>query len=52
MLLTILLVVLIIALLGGWGHGRLGGNRYGNPMGVVGLLLVVVLVVVLVRGGL
>jgi Protein of unknown function (DUF3309) len=52
MLLTILLVVLVVALLGGWGHGRMGGHSYGNPMGAVGLILLVVLVVLLVRGGL
>jgi hypothetical protein len=51
MLWTILLVVLIIFLLGGWGYGRSRGGSYGNPMGIVGLLLVVVLIVVLVRGG-
>jgi hypothetical protein len=52
MLLTILLVVLIVALLGGWGHGRMWGGSYGNPMGALGLILLVVLVVLLVRGGL
>jgi hypothetical protein len=49
-MLTILLIVLILMMLGGWGYGR-GGSSYGNPMGIVGVLLVVVLVVYLVRGG-
>jgi hypothetical protein len=52
MLWTILLVILIIFLLGGWGYGRSRGGSYGNPMGIVGLLLVVVLIIFLVRGGL
>jgi hypothetical protein len=52
MLWTVLLVLLILFLLGGWGYGRSQGGRYGNPMGVLGLVLVIVLVVVLVRGGL
>jgi hypothetical protein len=52
MLWTVLLILLIIFLLGGWGFGRSRGGNYGNPMGVIGLILVVVLVVVLFRGGL
>ena len=50
-MLTILLIVLIIFMLGGWGYGRNSGGRYGNPMGLIGLLLVVALVVILLRGG-
>jgi hypothetical protein len=52
MLWTVLLILLILFLLGGWGYGRSQGGSYGNPMGVIGLILVVVLVVVLLRGGL
>jgi hypothetical protein len=48
---TVLLVILILFLLGGWGFGRSRGGSYGNPMGIIGLILVVVLVVVLFRGG-
>jgi hypothetical protein len=51
-LVIVLLVVLILFLLGGWGFGRSRGGSYGNPMGLIGLILVVLLVVVLVRGGL
>ena len=49
-LLIVLLVVLILFLMGGWGFGRSRGGSYGNPMGVIGLILVVVLVVILMRG--
>ena len=51
-MLTILLIVLVIFMLGGWGYGRGRGAGYGNPMGIVGLLLLIILVVFLVRGGL
>jgi hypothetical protein len=50
-MLTILLIVLIILMLGGWGYGRGSGGNYGNPMGIIGLLLVIALVVILFRGG-
>jgi Protein of unknown function (DUF3309) len=48
----VLLVLLILFLLGGWGYGRSRGGSYGNPMGIIGIILVVVLVVILLRGGL
>ena len=51
MLWTVLLVILILFLFGGWGYGRSQGGSYGNPMGIIGLILVVVLVVILLRGG-
>jgi hypothetical protein len=51
MLLTILLVVLVLAMFGGWGYSRGNGGAYGNPMGILGLVLLVVLVVILVRNG-
>jgi hypothetical protein len=50
-MLTIILIVLIILMLGGWGYGRNSGGSYGNPMGLIGLLLVIALVVILFRGG-
>jgi hypothetical protein len=50
-MLTILLIVLIILMLGGWGYGRNSGGSYGNPMGIIGVLLVIALVVILFRGG-
>jgi uncharacterized membrane protein len=37
-------------MLGGWGYGR-GGSSYGNPMGILGIVLLVVLVVFLVNHG-
>ena len=46
---TILIVVLIIALLGGFS-GRLGGYGYGfghGGVGVLGVVLIIVLVLVL-----
>lgn len=46
---TILIVVLIIALLGGFS-GRLGGYGYGfghGGVGVVGVILIIVLILVL-----
>jgi hypothetical protein len=46
-MLTILLIVLIVMMFGGWGYGRRSGGSYGNPMGVVGLLLVIVLIAIL-----
>ena len=49
-LMIVLLVVLILFLMGGWGVGRSRGGSYGNPMGLIGLILVVVLVVILIRG--
>jgi len=49
-MLTILLIVLIVLMLGGWGYGRSSGGRYGNPMGIVGLLLLIFLVLVLFGG--
>jgi hypothetical protein len=48
---TVLLVLLILFLLGGWGFGRSRGGSYGNPMGVLGVVVVIVLVVYLVNGG-
>ena len=47
---TIFLVVLIILMLGGWGYGRARGGTFVNPMGAVGLILLVLLVVLLYRG--
>jgi NADH:ubiquinone oxidoreductase subunit 6 (subunit J) len=49
-MMTILLIVLIVMMLSGWGYGRSSGGRYGNPMGVVGVILVIVLVVLLLGG--
>lgn len=46
---TILIVVLIIALLGGFS-GRLGGYGYGfgnGGVGVLGVILIIVLILVL-----
>lgn len=49
-MLTVLLIVLIILMFGGWGLGYRSGATYGNPMGILGLVLLVVLIVILVRG--
>jgi hypothetical protein len=46
-MLTILVIILIVMMLGGWGYGRRSGGSYGTPMGSVGLLLVIVLVLIL-----
>jgi len=35
---------------GGWGHGRSSGGSYGNPTGIVGLILVIALIVILLGG--
>jgi hypothetical protein len=43
---------LVLFLFGGWGVGRWQRGSYGNPMGILGVILVVVLVVLLFRGGL
>lgn len=46
---TILIIVLIIALLGGFS-GRIGGYGYGlghGGVGVIGVILIVVLILVL-----
>jgi uncharacterized membrane protein len=51
-MLTILVIILIIFMLGGWGYGRGRGGSYGNPMGIIGIILLVLLVVWLFnRGG-
>jgi hypothetical protein len=49
MLMTILLVLLIVALLGGLPATGLHGHGYW-PSGIVGLLLIILIVVILVRG--
>lgn len=46
---TILLIVLVIALLGGFS-GRLGGYGYGfghGGVGVIGVVLIIILILVL-----
>ena len=50
--LTILLIVLIVLALGGWGAGAYagGGNPLVHMLGVLGLLLIVALVVMLATG--
>jgi hypothetical protein len=56
MFLTILLIVLIVLALGGFGYGYysvpVGGAPAGwvNPMGVVGLILVILLILMLTTG--
>jgi Protein of unknown function (DUF3309) len=52
MLMTLLLIVLLLAFLGGlpaWPHSREWG--YG-PSGVSGLLLIIVIILLLTHGGL
>jgi hypothetical protein len=51
-MLTIVLIVLTLFMLGSWGYGAWRGGGYGNPMGIIGVLLLIVLVVLLVRGNL
>jgi uncharacterized protein DUF3309 len=51
MLMTLLLIILIVAVLGGlqtWPYSREWG--YG-PSGVSGLLLIIVIILLLTRGG-
>jgi|GraSoiStandDraft_1057264.scaffolds.fasta_scaffold292681_3 hypothetical protein len=49
-MLTIILIILIVLLLGGWGYGRWYQPwPYADPAGLLGLLLVVVLIVLLLR---
>ena len=49
----LILIVLIIVILCGGGGGYYAYNRYGNPGlgGVLGLVLVVMLIWFLLRGG-
>ena len=46
----ILLILLILLLFGGFAHGRAYEGDYGNPMGLLGLILVIVLVIYLLTG--
>lgn len=48
----LVLAVLVVFLLGGWGYGAWRGAGYVNPTGIIGFLLLIALVVVLVRGAL
>ena len=55
---TIALIVLLILALGGFGYGRyysgpVGGPApgYANPLGIVGAILVVLLILWLLTGG-
>jgi hypothetical protein len=48
-MLTIVLIILIVLLLGGWGYGQYHPWPYADPAGLLGLLLVVVLIVLLLR---
>ncbi len=49
--LMLVLMVLIILALGGWGYGTYHGGAYANPIGAIGALLVVALVLWLLFGG-
>lgn len=51
MLLTILVIVLILALIGGLPTWGFGWNTYGyGPSGIIGIILAIILIVWLVRG--
>jgi hypothetical protein len=52
MSLTVVLIVLVVFLLGGWGYARNRDTSYGTPMGLLGLLLLIVLVVMLMNANL
>jgi hypothetical protein len=51
---TVLIILLLLLLLGGVGWGGYGYTRgipYGAPVGLLGLVLIIVLIVWLVHGG-
>lgn len=47
----ILLIILIVLALGGSGYGYYSGGGYASPLGVLGALLIIALIVGLVMGG-
>lgn len=49
--LALILILLIVLALGGWGYGTYSGGAYANPIGLLGALLIVALVLWLLFGG-
>jgi hypothetical protein len=47
----ILLILLIVLLLGGSGYGYYSGGAYASPIGVLGVLLLIIFVAWLLFGG-
>ncbi len=47
MILTLFLVLIVLSLGGGWGYGYRGGYAWGAPVGGLGVLLLIVLIVLL-----
>ena len=52
MMLGIVLIVVILFMFGGWAYESRRGGSYGNPMGMVALVLLIALAVLLYKGSL
>jgi len=51
LILLLVLLVLILAAFGGSGYGYYSGGAYASPMGILGAVLIVALLVWLLFGG-
>jgi hypothetical protein len=49
-LLLILLIVLIVLSFGGWGYGTYNRGAYANPIGLLGVILLIALLLFLFTG--
>lgn len=48
--LMLILILLLVLALSGSGYGYYSGGAYANPLGVLGLLLIIAVVVLLLTG--